>query len=382
MSSSEMITVFLPRYNFQQQYNIKEFTSLFPDSVITRTYELTHETDVPLDNSIVTPEILKLLEYILVNKDYPYMDSSMERVLDYLGIDLPSFIFDSQYEQLKIDYPEIRLFNLGNLDENYNQLLQMSIDYELPLLALYVIKNTNQEKHRNDNTKFVLDELNNPVHSDTVEEIMEAMIDNISMSEDNVQIYIDDGIRRGYLNFLRLFLDKHGRNYIPNPNYIFDLISDMGKDPEHYQSYVDMINYLAGYIRNPRGSVSYNIFQDIISGRGLRYNPGNLEEFPGLLWIASLSNQEASFISILNNLTHQEVSYLIESKLVTTLKDNRQTIRDFLLSYVAHPNLINPRLLRLTGEALVTYGDRETITTAIDLLSKDHPELADILRAL
>ena len=73
-----MFTVTLPKYNYVESYDRAEFTSLFPNSLITLALQ-SGENDIPLENSLVTPDILQALSYITTRREYPILIIRMPR---------------------------------------------------------------------------------------------------------------------------------------------------------------------------------------------------------------------------------------------------------------------------------------------------------------
>ena len=68
----ETFTVSLPRYDITIPFDYMAFTKKFPDSLITLALQ-SGESDVPLDNPLVTPQVLNLLQEILTTGKYPYV---------------------------------------------------------------------------------------------------------------------------------------------------------------------------------------------------------------------------------------------------------------------------------------------------------------------
>lgn len=128
--------------------SLTQHSSAVPDSLFTRTLDLTGEKEIPLDSPMVTPGILRLLQYISNTGDIPYIsDPNIKRVLDYLGIDLPEVVYTPGYERFKQIYP-----NITTIDWNkeYKHILAMAVQTETPLLAQYLFNHTSPEVHQAD----------------------------------------------------------------------------------------------------------------------------------------------------------------------------------------------------------------------------------------
>lgn len=170
--------------------------------------------------------------------------------------------------------------------------------------------------------------------------------------------------------------------------HVYDLISAIGIDPEHFDNYISMIDQDAYDIQSRRYRLPtiYHTLNAIYSGnlRDLKYNlslepvvpdmynkvgvyytdineakahlTGEEKVYIGLLWIANLADQ-----------------YNIFKDLLYETNINRDA---FLMSYIKHPELIRPNFLLLVGR-LVSI---DTLVSAINILNIDHPELAKILQ--
>lgn len=67
--------------------------------------------------------------------------------MDYLGIDLPEFIYNPLYGQFQREHPK---FTISKLDEYYQDIMQYSIDNDIPELAQYILSNTDAKLHESD----------------------------------------------------------------------------------------------------------------------------------------------------------------------------------------------------------------------------------------
>ena len=129
-------TVFLSQHNVSFPFDHAKFIEKFPDSLLTRTLELTHDTQIELDHLLATSEVLQFLSQIQATGHYPYVPIEYKKSFDYLAIDLPDPIYDLKFQEILAQYPDIDLDNLK--DPNYSALLNIAIAFEFPGLAEYV----------------------------------------------------------------------------------------------------------------------------------------------------------------------------------------------------------------------------------------------------
>lgn len=143
----DTFTITLLGYDdYSLSFDYTSFIEKFPDSLITRALDLSHEKDIPIDNPIVTPEVLQVLSQIITTGTYPYTPIEYERALDYLNIDLPNPIYNPKYRDVLTSYPNI---NLDNLDSpNYSILLNVALEFQFQELAEYIFAHTNPNEHQ------------------------------------------------------------------------------------------------------------------------------------------------------------------------------------------------------------------------------------------
>lgn len=81
--------VHLPTYEYSLDFDRKEFTETFPQSMITLALQ-SREEIVPIENPMVTPEVLQLLKHFSGTQEFPYIRDDIEylrvlnKTLDYL----------------------------------------------------------------------------------------------------------------------------------------------------------------------------------------------------------------------------------------------------------------------------------------------------------
>ena len=369
-------TVTLPKHNFTIPFNYDEFTQLFPNSLITLALQ-SGESNIELENKLVTPDILEVLSYITINRDYPYVGNpNGKRALDYLGIDLPDFVYEPIYAEFKKHNPNIRLLTAEDLNTNYNQILNSAIEEKFPSLVTYLFSQTNPMEHKQEDLyafQGILLGLYSKIHSSNQELIAEMILLNRNidslLSPDTINNNIHDAFRLGYINLLQLMFRKFNRTpeaYTLNVNR---LIQSMGNDPEHLRAYVDALNLLVPYIKQERYPGAYNAYQmfyavytgDVKSVERLLESQGVSDsDIAGYIWTAILTNHP-DIIPLFFNIEEEEEPL------------------NFLNEYVNHPSLITPDMLRLIGN-LSTLPERRVAIRKLRQLG--YPQLARILSQL
>ncbi len=86
----------LPRYsNMESQFNKDWFTSLFPDSLISRALQDPEANDIDITDSSVKPDILNYLHTMYLEGKIPDGTPDRKDLIDadrYLNIDISLFI--------------------------------------------------------------------------------------------------------------------------------------------------------------------------------------------------------------------------------------------------------------------------------------------------
>ena len=119
-----MFIVNLPD-GYSISYDKSKFINTFPNSMITLALQ-SDEKEIPLSHPLVTKDILEFLREIMEGRDYPLLSGSVRKSLDYLGIDLPEFIYDPEYPKFTTDNPSIH-FNINmDWDLDYETYLNIS----------------------------------------------------------------------------------------------------------------------------------------------------------------------------------------------------------------------------------------------------------------
>ena len=99
-------------------FNRHKFTSLFPDSLITTTLNMSSDTDIEFTQPFITPNVINMLSYITeheyVRPDFKSFPELIQAG-DYLNIDILTIIGDEKWIQFTKMCPEINLLKIGKL---------------------------------------------------------------------------------------------------------------------------------------------------------------------------------------------------------------------------------------------------------------------------
>ena len=149
----QTFTVTLPRHKFIIYFNYEKFNAMFPNSLFIRTIDLTKESNIPIDNPVITPEVLQLLHRIINTRDIPPVSEMIiQTSFDYLGIDLPNVVYDPRYPKFKLIYPDIAY---TNWDEEYSNIISLAQKHDLPELVSYLFKHTDPKNHIVEDYKII-----------------------------------------------------------------------------------------------------------------------------------------------------------------------------------------------------------------------------------
>ena len=362
------LNVALPEYKYTQMYDLEAFMSMFPDSLITRTYEVTHDTTIPIDNPLVTPDILRLLDEIIRTKDYPYVDiPNAKRALDYLGIDLPDVVYNSKYQDFRKRYPYITLDNIDKI-HNYYQSLTTAREMQFPELAQYLLQHSNPDEHIEANSQVFLDIINtkdvNPSFIDIASMIMNLpSIQNKIREEYQEQVdyrdikdindIVDTIVDQGYSKMLQAYLNAllDPSSYLID-NLMLRVIDNIIINPSHFADYIQMLISLSPYLSNPeiqlRSRYLYQAFSDVYSGdvKSATKSLSNLGRDidiigSSLLYTAVVRNNPQMF-NLIINLYKQIFGHDYFAQNMYRLMYNR-----FLNTYQSQPQIHTPEFDRL-----------------------------------
>lgn len=400
----DTFTVILPKYDFKIQFDYTSFIKTHPDSLITRALDQTGERNISIDNSIVTPYILQLLESILSTQKYPYIPEI--KPLDYLGIDLPKLIYNHKYKQILSKYPEFALqVDMTQLDKEYRQLLDIAVGYQadddnitwseaVPELAQYIFNNTNPTEHRDDDCK----ELMNILSSGNLFDNLSPELTQIAvmlLRDRDLHPVLKESPSTGLSNgewvcnricdkrspeLIEAYVSIHPES-IDKFSIVGALISSIGCNALNYEANVDMINRIEPYIGADNEEFPlYLIFQ--ASSRG------NIDELKQLLpnlihYVTSPIGNPLLYTALVNR--HYDVAKLLidleeqnkyNRSITGQLKYGMASITG---AYISRPEWVTPEGLQLL---INNYGSLYSWTYKKNLQDKlkDYPDLALIVQ--
>lgn len=365
----ETFTISLPNYDFALPFNRESFIRMFPDSVITRTLELTKENDIPLINPLITPRILLPLQ-LISNTGYipPLYESAdmFQRALDYLGIDLPEVVYDINYPIFLRIYP-----NITTLDWNreYKSILAMAVQTGTPTLALYLFNHTDAKTHvQDDYDQFIeLIQKSEMTPEDAEIAIMilrKRMIGEylrtgltpsgiipVGLTFPNStpkDLILEQGIPDLYIAYLET------TNKSVTSDDMYALIEDIPRHPDSFEGYNYMIDYITLQLSptSRRIRLFQQFFHDIVEGKitsnyksALTSTPSRIDIYADIyLYIAVLLKHGNVFQEILN-IIRQVCSS--QSHLSNACND---IYNEFLTYVVAHPEVISSDMMELISE--------------------------------
>ena len=424
-------TITLTTYNHVAPFDLSEFTQLYPDSMITTVITESKEENIEITNPLVTPQILQLLQEIITTRKYPYVNDTnhpVRKALRYLCIVLPDFIYDPSYEEYLKDSSKPNLFGLGDLNLNYETILNRARNVNFPALAKYLFQQTKADLYQGMDHKMFMDILESPIYSSSDQEIacliltqrqIQPVIEYNTPTDITLSPHIQDLTNRiilkAYINLFHIWWEKYSRVAVYRMPAIFQrigmdpehirqyaemnqsiihnlpiLIEKIGMDPEHISQYVEMIRYLHPHL-NKYYENTYRVFLAVYTGDIPSFDNVSISPIPttplGNGWVSMnmmefLTNHPMKFLnssgcicglmwtSLLTN--HLEMFH----KLVTTY-GNRKMLRQFLTSYIGHPRCIHPEHLPQVARYMNKTVKKEGIK---HFRTNGYTHLAEILR--
>lgn len=148
---TDQFTVRLSRYSHTETYDRKVFTIMFPESMITAALTDPEETEIDINEPIVTPYVLSYLNDVTQGfiPEVPSID--MTQASRYLLIPLLGVISDPMYAQFRMKYPELNLAESEELNGHYGPILEYSLRYRYPMLLQYLWEEEDIAKHQPEN---------------------------------------------------------------------------------------------------------------------------------------------------------------------------------------------------------------------------------------
>ena len=382
-------TVTLPEYKFSLSFDEKRFTQRFPDSLITRTLDLTHEADIPINNLIVIPEVLQLLSQILTTEDYPYInapDKSIRRALDYLGIDLPDPIYYPQFQQIINTEPDFVLQRiLDDPNVHYQFILRNAQEFQFPELAKYLFDHTNP----NDKFYQIIDyqtfsHLVSPLPATPISIQIAIMI----LERRNIASRLEDNA-----NIPQWILEDKSPDLLQayvkvNPNLINEfrivdwILSDIRDYPDYYVDYVNMLLAIAPYVSGYQADL-YNTFISTYNGDMETLSKYDVSDNPLLFVTALFRHHYAVAIYIFD----EEKKYLDEIAPYTEIsyyESAEKWFNSVITIYLSHPNWVTWKGLSIILDSLnilpVDLQNKYKSTLRNELNEKGRPDLSNIIK--
>lgn len=337
-----MFTVNLTRYGLRQQFPLTQFTKEYPDCMITLALQ-SGDPEIPIEHPHVTPTVIILLAAILRDQDILPLDSSYLRGLNYLGIDLPRFVFHPKYHRFRILHPTC---TLANLEEQYSVILPYAINHHLPDLVTYILAHTQVEDQMN--RDIIQDIL---VHTPYSEDIEKGLIQILRYAPSVGRLIMPaDVARRGYIHVLDLL----------TPHVSFDgimkhAISGIYLNPHNLHHQIQVIRHISerynGHLTH-MDRMYYNFVMDHCEKLDLcRLIPMNeswILVLPSMLYLTALTDRPAYY------------EYFIRK--AERIDGCQHTPDIFLESIVHHLDLISPSMKqtiinRLTLAQQLQYGE-------------------------
>ena len=381
---------------YQQQFNTMEFLQMFPGSLPALTLQ-SGENEVPLENPLVTPNVLQLLQDVITTQSYPYIgDVKIQRALDYLGIDFPEFVYDPRYGDLLKMIPDL------DWNRDYYPILKYAVDQNFLSLAQYLFSMISPEEHLKDDFKIVNYILGLPVDelkyiygryipsTNEREEILLMLLQDRKVPVNPKSIY-QSVSNHGYVNVLKYLNDvAPSQDYVVYLPYILRWI---GSYPENFNRLAETIYYLgdlipmyAGQPLMQQSTRVYTIFNDVYTGNLDDLKQQYLgNEYPFIFDLRDLS--QALLLTALFTRHYDVFNYLMEQletiENIGPFKGSQRareayvySVNAFTDTYFNHPELITRENLKVVRPYIIPG---KVPTYINQLYTKGYPKLARLL---
>lgn len=291
-------TVHLPRHDFRIEYTRHDFVKCFPHSVITVALELDSSTSIiPLDHPVVTPKVLEILKelYTTTEKLYPAVDLSEKASLDYLGIDLPEFVYAPIYKKFTDQCPALDITGLKD-ESVYNTVFYIAKNHQIMSLAQYLFDHTKVYEHRNSDFNGFLDLVNTNIHSTFREQLAILMYTTRNIKGEWGDYTILDMssfiLQCGYLTLYKMVWEPLDKPFNLGP--IKTMIQSINVNARHFRQYYETLQYLSQFEIDPEHQMYLDAFNQIYLGqieesKALTHCFTQSDLIPGLLWTSILS---------------------------------------------------------------------------------------------
>lgn len=401
-------TVSLPQYGAKESFDTERFIQLFPNSVIALALQ-SGENDVPLENSLVTPSILELLQEIVTTGRYRYISDpsrQIRRALDYLNIDLPEPIFDPKYEQFQERLP---LFNLNDFTD-YAHYLGVAVREKFPELAKYLFAHT--EPRAEDFLSFRSTLKSLQISPDEVSILLMILrtrdiVPRINRYAETFQEKLwDQIIQAGEPDLFEEYIQAFPES--PEKfNLVTKLLNRMRNSPYNYIRNFDLLSKVGPYLATPRQleereSVSmdqgplYDLIRASATGDSklvdnLLTNNINEEDINDLGSVVAYTALIQGHYTLAWRIFEQEVKY-IQDNYDKTVDDEDEVSGEIRLwvGYIvdmvlAHPEWLTPRGIHTIVDGINAldninpYPTKFLVNLREELQEKGYPELAKLV---
>lgn len=332
-------------------YSRDEFTKEFPESMPISLLEITQDTEIPITHPMITEEVLVLLQFILKEKRYPPVPFELKKQLDYLGIDLPEYVYDPSYPKWIKEHPYINLYDFkADGTHSYSMLLSMSRGEEFPPFTRYIFAHTSPKDHQEEDRELFIDIM---ASEDGYSETDEAIGVDLLMRSDYIINNINDpGIadqctRLGYLDILKI-IAKHE----PLRFWMFqvrNILLQIESRPVHTPRYIQVLEYMKEHMKDQKDQIIQMILSKVpnLIHRVIYENIHQIymekEQIIGLMWICNYHGDPDLFTDFLTLVEHGDINY----------EDTGDNIFvSMFKAYMSHPGLVKEGILKILREYL------------------------------
>lgn len=321
-------TVYLPEHKTRVEYPREKFMSLYPGSLIGLVLSNTTDTEVPLSHSLVTSEILQILSRIVEGGVYPALGEYHRKAFDYLGIDMPDFVYTGVYKEFMDQDGRSDMILKDLMNKEYDVLFAMASMHRLRSLLEYIFLSTEASDTLASDSKGFLDLITAVPHSPVLEDLAiltyttRDIRHKFTLTDDEKFSTITKITQQillcGYPALYELVTSEHG-GYVVNKNFISNLIMSIGTNPAHFKGYNECIRILfQGEEDGHRtwGLLTHQLYTiirdegpnmvDQLRNRVMQARSFSRVILPGLLWMTIMTNQSGAYTDFLQYIRDEE----------------------------------------------------------------------------
>lgn len=389
--------VTLTHVKYQQEYKYEDFTRRFPNSLITNTLGLTNELEVPIDKAFIKQETLQLLSQILTEKQYPYVPDSktIQKQLDYLGIDLPCYVYDPSYPHFTEAYPEVNLYDFKI--EPYYDALKQAREWMFPALARYIFSVTNGAETVHDDYDMFHLLLLDPFGFATDDELGALILTMHPKVFDAIKYgtrlsLIPTCIDGGYAKILEILTRQYQLTYTAKD--FWNLLERIRTEPGHIENYALTIDLVLSHLDRSEAIGPVQSVYISVKAKSTVL----LENVVKDCW-RSVYVDHNVMISLLWLFHHfGDIEYLSEFMDYYDAGEiidlgGTSPVDNFYVNYLKHPELIKKDILKVLGSYIrsqprvrsgvpATVSGINQLMKGIEVLTPKFPQLALVLEEL